>query len=433
MQLLLKNATLIDPVSGHDGPMDLHIMDGVIQQRGASLAVSRAQVIDLHGRVVAPGFVDMHVHLREPGFEHKETIGSGVAAAAAGGFTAVCCMPNTNPPIDDQSVVRFIQAKARLALNGLVDVYPVGAVTVGRKGEQLAPLAELAQAGAIAFSDDGDPVESAELVRRALEYGGMFNRPLIQHAQDRPLTRNGVMNEGFTATELGLPGMPGIAEEVMVARDIRILEFTGGRYHVAHASTAGTVDLIRTAKARGLQASCEVTPHHFTLTDDAVRSFDTNTKMNPPLRTRADVEALREGLRDGAVDAIATDHAPHSFDEKQVEYQSAPFGIVGLETAIGLAVTELVRKNILSLYQLVEKLSTNPRAILGLPAIRIAEGEHANLSVFDPAAQWVVDPARFKTMSKNSPFAGFRLTGRSVGVINNNQVFWNEAYSGHPA
>ncbi len=427
MQLLLKGATLIDPVTGHDGPMDLHIMDGVIQQLGANLVVSRAQVVDLRGKIVAPGFVDMHVHLREPGFEHKETIGTGVAAAAAGGFTAVCCMPNTEPPIDDESVVRFIQARARLALQGLVDVYPVAAVTVGRKGEQLAPLAELALAGAVGFSDDGDPVENAELVRRALEYGGMFNRPLIQHAQDRPLTRNGVMNEGFTATVLGLAGMPGIAEEVMVARDIRILEFTGGRYHVAHASTAGTVDLVRTAKKRGLPVSCEVTPHHFTLTDEAVRSFDTNTKMNPPLRTRDDVEALREGLRNGAVDAIATDHAPHSFDEKQVEYQSAPFGIVGLETALGLAVTELVRKNVLTLYQLVEKLSTNPRAILGLPAIHIAEGEPANLTVFDPTAQWVVDLARFKSMSKNTPFAGFRLTGQPVGVINNNQVFWNEA------
>ncbi len=426
MQVLLKGATLIDPVSGHDGAMDLHIADGVIQQLGPNLSVSRAQVFDLRGKVVAPGFIDMHVHLREPGFEHKETIRTGVEAAAAGGFTAVCCMPNTNPAIDDESVIRFIQSKAGIALNGLVDVYPVGAVTVGRKGEQLAPLAELAAAGAVAFSDDGEPVQSAEMVRRALEYSGMFGRPLIQHAQDLPLTKGGVMHEGFTATELGLPGMPGIAEEVMVARDVRIVEFTGGRYHVAHISTAGTLELVRAAKARHLHVSCEVSPHHFTLTDEAVRTYDTNTKMNPPLRTRDDVEALKEGLRDGSIEVIATDHAPHSFDEKQVEFSSAPFGIVGLETAFGLAVTELVRKNVLSLYQLIQKFSTNPRAILGLPAIRVSEGEKANLTMFDPAAEWVVDPSEFKTMSKNTPFGGYKLTGRALGVINNGQILWTE-------
>jgi dihydroorotase len=406
--------------------MDLHIADGVIQQLGPNLSVSRAQVFDLRGKVVAPGFIDMHVHLREPGFEHKETIRTGVEAAAAGGFTAVCCMPNTNPAIDDESVIRFIQSKAGIALNGLVDVYPVGAVTVGRKGEQLAPLAELAAAGAVAFSDDGEPVQSAEMVRRALEYSGMFGRPLIQHAQDLPLTKGGVMHEGFTATELGLPGMPGIAEEVMVARDVRIVEFTGGRYHVAHISTAGTLELVRAAKARHLHVSCEVSPHHFTLTDEAVRTYDTNTKMNPPLRTRDDVEALKEGLRDGSIEVIATDHAPHSFDEKQVEFSSAPFGIVGLETAFGLAVTELVRKNVLSLYQLIQKFSTNPRAILGLPAIRVSEGEKANLTMFDPAAEWVVDPSEFKTMSKNTPFGGYKLTGRALGVINNGQILWTE-------
>ncbi len=254
----------------------------------------------------------------------------------------------------------------------------------------------------------------------------MFGRPLIQHAQDLPLTKGGVMHEGFTATELGLPGMPGIAEEVMVARDVRIVEFTGGRYHVAHISTAGTLELVRAAKARHLHVSCEVSPHHFTLTDEAVRTYDTNTKMNPPLRTRDDVEALKEGLRDGSIEVIATDHAPHSFDEKQVEFSSAPFGIVGLETAFGLAVTELVRKNVLSLYQLIQKFSTNPRAILGLPAIRVSEGEKANLTVFDPAAEWVVDPSEFKTMSKNTPFGGYKLTGRALGVINNGQILWTE-------
>ena len=423
-QLLLKHGTLIDPVSGHDGGMDIHVVDGTIFQLGPNISAPSAQVVDLRGKVIAPGFIDMHVHLREPGYEHKETIATGVAAAAAGGFTAVCCMPNTNPAIDEESVVQYILSKARTALNGIVDVYPVGAITVGRKGEQLAPLAELATAGAVAFSDDGDPVASAELLRRALEYGSMFKRPVIQHAQDPSLTKGGAMHEGFVSTELGLPGMPGIAEDVMVARDIRIVEFTGGRYHVAHVSTAATVEQVREAQAKGLAVSCEATPHHFTLTDDAVRSFDTNTKMNPPLRTEEDREALREGLRDGTIGVIATDHAPHSFDEKEVEYQTAPFGIVGLETAVGLAITELVKKNVLTLYQLVEKFSVNPRKILGLPTIRIAEGEPANLTVFDPAAGWIVDPKQFKSLARNTPFGGFRLIGKPVGILNHGECIW---------
>ena len=367
----------------------------------------------------------MHVHLREPGFEHKETILTGCSAAAAGGFTAVCCMPNTNPPIDDESVVRFIQNKAKIALNGLVDVYPAAAVTRGRKGEHLAPIAELAEAGAVAFTDDGDPVHDAELMRRALEYAAMFKRPVIQHAQDLPLTKGGVMNEGLTSTELGLAGMPAIAEDVMVARDITLAEYAGGQYHVAHLSTAGAVALVRRAKDRGLAVTCEVTPHHFTLTDDAVRSYDTNTKMNPPLRTPGDVEAVREGLRDGTIDVIASDHAPHSYDEKEVEFQAAPFGIVGLETAVGLSITNLVRTGVLTLYQLVEKLSVNPRRILHLPEIRLAEGERANLTILDPVAEWTVDPAAFKSKSKNTPFGGVRLHGRPLGIVNNAQVRWS--------
>ncbi len=404
--------------------MDIHIVDGVIVQLGENLVAPSAQVVNLQGNIIAPGFIDMHVHLREPGFEYKETIATGVAAAAAGGFTAVCCMPNTEPAIDDESVVRSIQAKGKAALGGIVDVYPIGAVTVGRKGERLAPLAELADAGAVAFSDDGAPVFNAELVRRALEYGSMFGKTLIQHAQDLEMTRQGVMHEGFVSTELGLPGMPGIAEEVMVARDIHIAEFTKGRYHVAHVSTAATVDLVREARKRGLAVSCEATPHHFTLTDDMVRSYDTNTKINPPLRTNDDREAVREGLRDGTIEVIVTDHAPHSFDEKEVEYQCAPFGIVGLETSLALSLTELVRKNVLSLFQLVEKMSSNPRRILGLPAIRIAEGESANLTIFDPLLEWVVDPSQFKSMGRNTPFGGFRLTGKPVAVINHGESFW---------
>lgn len=426
MQVVLKGGRLIDPQSGRDETVDVLLVDGRIERLGRSVQVpNTAETIDLHGKIISPGFIDMHVHLREPGFEHKETILTGCTAAAAGGFTAVCCMPNTNPPIDDESVVRFIQNKAKAALNGLVDVYPVAAVTHGRKGEQLASLAELAEAGAVAFTDDGDPVHDAEIMRRALEYAAMFNRPIIQHAQDLSMTRGGVMNEGFASTELGLQGMPPIAEDIMVARDIALAEYTKAQYHVAHMSTAGATELVRQAKARGLRVTSEVTPHHFTLTDDALRTYDTNAKMNPPLRTRDDVAAIVNGLQDGTIDVIATDHAPHSYDEKQVEFSAAPFGIVGLETAIGLSVTELVHKGVLSLYQLVEKFSVNPRRILHLPVIKIAEGELANLTIFDPLAEWVVDPSVFKSKSKNSPFGGFRLKGRPFGIINNGEVYWS--------
>ncbi len=425
MNMVLKNGRLIDPVSGRDETVDIHIVDGMIETIRAGMPVpASAEVVDVKGKIVAPGFFDMHVHLREPGFEYKETILTGCTAAAAGGFTGVACMPNTNPAIDDEAVIKFIHEKAKAALGGLVDVYPVAAATIGRKGEQLAPLAELATAGAVAFTDDGDPVHDAEIMRRALEYAKMFNKPIIQHAQDLPLTKGGVMNEGFNATTLGLPGMPAIAEDVMVARDIALVRYTGAQYHVAHMSTAGSLALIRRAKKDKLNVSCEVTPHHFTLTDDAVRSYDTNTKMNPPLRTRDDVEALKEGLRDGTIEVIATDHAPHSFDDKQVEFQCAPFGIVGLETAVGLAITELFARGILSLNQIIEKLSTNPRRILHLPPILIREGEEANLTIIDPSVEWTVDVQRFKSKSKNSPFHGRTLIGKSVGVINNGRVYW---------
>ena len=424
MQYLLRNGRLIDPARGRDEEIDMHIVDGTIVRMAKGLSVPSAQVIELKGKVVAPGFIDMHVHLREPGFEYKETILTGCTAAAAGGFTAVCCMPNTDPPIDDESVVRLIKEKARSAMEGLVDVYPVAAVTKERKGEHLAPLAELAAAGAVAFSDDGDPVHDAEIMRRALEYAAMFNRPVIQHAQDMPMTKGGAMNEGVTATRLGMPGMPPVAEDAVVARDIQITKYTRSRYHVAHMSTAGATAMVRAAKAEGLNVTCEVTPHHVTLTESAVSGFDTNTKMNPPLRTKEDVDALKKGLKDGTIDVIATDHAPHSFDEKQVEYQSAPFGIVGLETALGLVVTELVNAGVLTLPQMIEKMSVNPRRILGLPEIRIAEGEPANLTIFDPAAEWIVDTQLFKSKSKNSPFGGKKLSGKPVGVINNGKAYW---------
>jgi dihydroorotase len=424
MQILLKGGRLVDPVSGRDESLDMHILDGRIEKMGKDLAVAPAQVIDVTGKIIAPGFLDMHVHLREPGYEHKETILSGCTAAAAGGFTGVCCMPNTDPAIDDESVIRFIQNKARVALSGLVDVFPVATATQGREGTRIAPFAELVAAGAVGFTDDGDPIHNAEIMRRALEYSAMFDRPILQHAQDLAMTKGGVMNEGFVSTTLGLMGMPGVAEEAVVARDIGITEFTSGRYHVQHVSTAGTVELVRQAKSRRARVTCEATPHHFTLTDEAVRSFDTNTKMNPPLRPGEDVEALRQGLKDGTIDVIATDHAPHSFDEKEVEFQNAPFGIVGLETSIGLTLTELFHKNTLSLSEIVEKMSVNPRRIMRIPDIKIEEGEAANLTIFDPVAEWRVDPRRFRSKSRNTPFVDFRLKGRPFGVLNNGQAFW---------
>jgi dihydroorotase len=425
MQLLLKGGTLIDPSTGRDEALDILVTDGRIERIGKSLSGNTAQVIELRGKIIAPGFLDMHVHFREPGYEYKESIASGCEAAAAGGFTAVCCMPNTNPPIDDESIVHFIHSRSRIALGGLVDVHPIGAVTAGRKGEHLAPLAELSAAGVIAFSDDGEPVHDAELMRRALEYSAMFKKPIIQHAQEPSLTKGGVANEGYPSANLGLPPMPRVAEEIMVARDIRLAEYTGGQYHVAHVSVAQTLDHIRTAKAKGLPVTCEVTPHHYTLIDEALSTFDTNTKMNPPLRTRDDVEAMKAGLKEGVIDAIATDHAPHSYDEKEVEFAQAPFGIIGLETALGLAVTELVRKNVLSLYQLVEKLSTNPRRLLHLPTIAVAEGEEANLTIFDPGAEWVVDPSTFRSRARNTPFGRMRLVGKPVGILNNGRTFWS--------
>lgn len=423
LDLFLRNGRLIDPESNVDSELDILILDGKIADVGRSLQVKKSvDTLDLKGKIVAPGFLDMHVHLREPGFEHKETIESGCAAAAAGGFTGVCCMPNTNPPIDTEAIVRFVKERAANVLGGIVDVFPIAAVTKGREGKELAPMGELYEAGAVGFSDDGSPVANAEVMRRALEYASMFDLPIIQHAEEPTLTRGGAMNEGYFSTLLGLPGIPPLAEELIVARDIAIAEYVGGRYHVAHVSTAGSVELIRKAKKKGLRVTCEVTPHHFTLTDEAVRGYDTNTKMNPPLRSQADVEAIKAGLQDGTIDVIASDHAPHSFDEKEVEYINAPFGIVGLETALPLAVTELVEKDLLSWKMLIEKFSCNPRRILRLPPVKIQPSEKANLTLIDPQHQWTIDITKFKSKSRNSPFHGRSVVGKAIAIINNGRL-----------
>jgi len=418
---LLKNAHIIDPVTETDTERDILIVDGIIDSIEENISDVIAETFDLKGRVVAPGFCDMHVHFRDPGQEYKEDISSGALSAAAGGFTTVACMPNTDPTIDNMQTARYIVEKSSLLP---VDVYPIGAVTKGRKGEELAPMSELVEAGVVAFSDDGSPVFNSKILRIAFEYASMFDKPIIQHAEDPFLFKGGAMHEGLVSTQLGLPGIPRISEDTMILRDIAIAEYLDCHYHIAHVSTAGAATAVRGAKERGLKVSCEVTPHHFTLTDEAVRSYETNTKMNPPLRTMDDVIALKEALRDGVIDAIATDHAPHARSEKEVEYTYAPFGIVGLETAIGLALTELVHKKYLSLWEMIEKFSTNPRQILRLTPIRIEIGEAANLTFFDPECTWEVDIDQFKSKSNNSPFNGFQLRGKPLGIFNKNQMLW---------
>ena len=428
MKLHLKSGHLIDPNNGKDTATDMLIVEGRIERIGTSLSSDKSfEIIDLKNKVITPGFIDMHVHLREPGYEHKETIETGCASAAAGGFTAVCCMPNTNPAIDEESVVRYVQEEGRRATGGLVDVFPIAAASKGRKGEELSPMAELAKAGAVAFSDDGSPIANAELMRRIFEYSSMYGLPVIQHAEESTMTKNGLMNEGFMSTRLGMPGIPPIAEELMIVRDIVLLRYVlRAKYHVAHISTIGSLDCVRQAKKEKLNITCEAAPHHFTLTDEAVRSFDTNLKMNPPLRTKEDMQAIKEALRDGIIDVIATDHAPHTIDEKEVEFSQAPFGIVGLETAIGLSITELVHQKYLTLIQLVEKFSVNPRRILSLPAINIQEGEIANLTLLDPNTEWTVDIQSFKSKSKNSPFHERKLKGKAIGIINNGKTYFGK-------
>jgi dihydroorotase len=407
--ILIRGGRVLDPAGGVDRAADVLLVDGVVAGVGPKLAHAEAEVLDAVGCVVAPGLVDLHVHLREPGREDVETIATGARAAAAGGFTSVCAMPNTDPVTDNQAAVGFIVAQARRA--GSARVYPIGAVSLGQRGEQLAEFGELVGAGAVAVSDDGHPVATSHLMRTALEYARTFGIPVIDHCEDRSLSAGGAMHEGLVSTRLGLKGIPRTAEDVIVARDIALAALTGGHVHLAHCSTAGAVAMVREAKARGVRVTAEATPHHLALTDEACAAYDTNAKMNPPLRERADVEALRSGLADGTIDCIATDHAPHHYDAKEQEFDNAPFGVVGLETALGVAITELVETGVLTLPALVRCLTSRPAEIARLPAGTLAPGAAADAVVFDPAAAWTVDPARFYSKSRNTPFAGRRLTG----------------------
>ena len=424
MKIVLNNSYILHPQQKIDkDKTDILLIDGIISKIGnlTNSDLKEAREIDLSGKYIVPGFLDMHVHLREPGREDEETILSGCEAAANGGFTGIACMPNTEPAIDSAEVITLIKRKAA---GNIVDVYPVAAATVGRKGEVISPMAELFQYGAVGFSDDGVAIKTSSILRRALEYSKMYNTPVIEHCEDESLT-GGSMNEGLNSTTLGLPPVPSVSEDIIVMRDILMAEYTGGKIHIAHISTKKSVEMVREAKKKGINVTAEVTPHHFTLTDDAVKTYDTNTKMSPPLRMRKDVDAILSGLKDGTIDCIASDHAPHSIEEKEVEYDYAPNGILGLETEVGLVFTELYHNKILDLNQIVEKLSINPRKILNLPIPKFEAGEQANFTIIDPDEVWTVDISKFKSRSVNSPFDKRLLTGKAVGVINNSKMFYD--------
>ena len=416
MKLLIKGGRVVDPANGLDAVSDVLVTDGRIAKVGKNLkAPEGTEIVNAAGKVVCPGLIDIHVHFREPGYEYKETIASGTRAAAAGGFTAVACMANTFPVNDSRSVTDYITAKARV--EGVVRVYPIGAVTRGLKGQELAEMAELAEAGCVAFSDDGKCVMNAEIYRRAMEYALPFGTPIISHAEDEHLAHSGTMHEGLVSTELGLLGQPWAAEDVMVARDILLAELTGAHVHIAHVSTAGAVRLVREGKARGVRVTAEVTPHHLVLTDDAVREYDPNTKMAPPLRTKRDVEALLEGLVDGTLDCIATDHAPHELSQKEGEFAESANGVVGLETAVPILLDRLVRAGRVDLPTLVQRLSPGPARLLNLPGGSLAQGAPADITVLDLELPWTVEPARFRSRARNTPFGGSTGTGAPVMTI----------------
>ena len=425
MSILIRGGRLLDSSASLDGVMDFLIDAGKIvsvgkdametgRTREGSMFDTPLEVIDARGLLVVPGLIDIHTHLREPGYEYKESIESGSAAAVAGGFTAIACMANTNPVNDDAAVTEYILDKARAV--GLVQVFPIGAVSVGLAGKRLAEIGELSQAGVVGISDDGKSVMNSQLMRRALEYAGMFGLPVIAHCEDTQLAAHGVMHEGRVSTELGLRGIPAQAEDIMVARDIALAELTGGRLHIAHVSTVGAARLVHDAKARGLRVTAEVTPHHLFLTDEAVRGYDPNTKMYPPLRAAADVEALRQGLKDGTIDAIATDHAPHDLADKEVEFDQAPVGIIGLETSLPL-VLRLVNEGVLTLAEAIGKLTWGPSQILGLAKGTLQVGADADVTLIDTQTEYVVDRREFRSKSRNSPFHGWTLKGRAVMTL----------------
>ncbi len=418
MRLLISNGHLIDPAAPENTGMSVLIEDGKVAAwlRPGEDVPADCEVFDAAGLLVAPGFIDMHVHLREPGQEHKETIASGCAAAVAGGWTSVCPMPNTNPVNDNAAITRYMIEQAERA--GFANVFPIGAITKSSDGSELAEMGEMQAAGAVAVSDDGRPVPNAGIMRRAMQYARDFDLPVIDHCEDKSLSSGGVMHEGRISLLLGLKGMPALAEDIDTVRDVILAKDTGGRIHIAHVSTKGAVEAVRRAKNEGIAVTCEVTPHHFTLTDRAVEGYDTNTKMAPPLRSQEHLEAVLEGIKDGTIDAIATDHAPHHADEKALEFDRAPFGITGLETGIGLAFNELVHKGVIGLERLVEMCSANPAKILGLAGRgTLKPGSIADVTIIDPQKVWTYRNADSRSKSRNSPFDGWQFTGRAVATI----------------
>lgn len=426
MSILIKGGRIIDPSRNFDKVGNILIEKGTIKSYPEDIKKlekdSEVKVIDARGKIVAPGLVDLHVHLREPGYEHKETIRTGCESAAAGGFTSIVCMPNTNPINDNASVTEYIMLKART--EGVVNVFPLGAITKGENGETLAQIGEMYEAGCVGVTDDGMPVMNSKVMRHAMEYVKAFGIPVISHCEDLNLSGNGVMNEGDTSTLLGLSGIPSASEDVMVSRDITLAELTGTHLHICHVSTEGSVRLIRAAKMRGVRVTAEAAPHHFTLTDKAVAEYDTNAKMKPPLRSETDREAVREGLRDGTIDVIATDHAPHSEDEKMVEFDQAPFGIVGLETALPLSL-KLVEDGVLTLNEMIAKLTHLPSAIINVRKGTLNPGEQADVVIFDPGQKVKIDRERFRSKSKNTPFNGWDLKGVVLYTIVNGNIVYS--------
>lgn len=426
MNLLIKNGRIIDSESGFDKIADILIEDGKIKSINSQLPTLKSQlpnfkIIDATGKIVTPGLIDIHTHLREPGQEDKETIATGTRTAAAGGFTTIACMPNTNPVIDNPSIVKYILDNAEK--EGVINVVPIGAVSKGLIHEELVEIKNLLDAGAVAISDDGYPVMDADFVRRILEATKKFNIPFISHCEDTNISKNGVVNEG---TNLNLPEIPKAAEETMVARNIELAKITQGRLHIAHVSTKRSVELIREAKKNRIKVTCEATPHHWTLTDEAVKNLDTNTKMNPPLRSQEDVEAIKEGLQDGTIDVIASDHAPHTLAEKQQGYKLAPFGIIGLETTVGLIISQLVNKRILSLSEAIAKLTINPAKVLNLDAGELKIGKKADITIIDMNKEWTVDVNKFESKARNCPFNGWKLQGKAVITIVGGKVIMEE-------
>jgi dihydroorotase len=422
-KLLIKNGRVMDPETGHDQVADVLIRDRYVVRIGHNLHAIAATVFDATGLVVAPGFVDMHVHLREPGFEHAETIETGSRAAAAGGFTSVCAMPNTHPVNDDATVTRYVLERA--ARSAVVNVFPIGAITKDSAGQELAAIGSMKNAGAVAISDDGKPVMNSRVMRRAMEFARAFDLPVIDHCEDLDLSAGGDMHEGLESTRLGLKGSPGCAEDVMVARDLLLVEVTGARYHTAHASTRRTLELIREAKSRGLPVSCEVTPHHLALADADMLPYDSNYKMRPPLRSRQDVAALADGVAAGVVDAIATDHAPHPGSEKMQEFERCPHGVIGLETALAVALQVLVHSGRIPLMRLVELFTLGPARILGLASRgRLSAGMAADVTIFDPELTWTYDVNRSLSKARNSPFDGRKFRGAPVATVAGGRIVW---------